>query len=356
MEKKTKINTTAGHSTRRDKHSHIQCCLNMDVESSVTTGFEKYEFVNNALPDIDFDAIDTSCSILGKNISAPFIISPMTGGTDLSRQININLAQAAQALGVVMCVGSQRLALENETLADTYRIRDHAPDIPLFANLGAIYLNYGYGIGECERAVDMIEADALIFYLNHMQRVFQNGGKLDFRELEDKIAQICEKLSVPVIVKDIGCGISADVARRLEGAGVSIIDVSGAGGTSWVKVTRLIGDGLEDSSPDIFDNWGIPTADALTGAREVIADTSLIASGGIRSGMDMAKALALGAHYVGMALPLLAPAMDSPSTVIDKISTVIDDLKIAMFGCGAGDLDALRKAGCIRPVDKREKT
>ena len=350
MDKYSELILAAGHSTTKDKHAHIKCCLKMDVEASVTTGLEKYDLINNALPDLDFDKIDISSSFLGKSLSAPFIILPMTGGTDLSKKINMNLAQAAQELGVVMSVGSQKLALEDPSLAGTYQIRKYAPDVPLLANLGAIYLNYGYGLEECERAVEMIEADALVLYLNHMQRVFQNGGKLNFRGIAEKIAEICENLSVPVIVKDIGCGISPKAAKILVESRVQIIDVSGAGGTSWVKVTRLINNDFDDSEPSYFDNWGISTAEALTEASKVVNKTPLIASGGIRSGVDIAKAVALGADYAGMALPLLPPALKSPEDVIETISRFIGELKIAMFGCGAENLDQLKEEGRIGTI------
>jgi len=339
------------HSSSRDKKDHIRVCLNENVESAQTTGFEKYYLVNNPLPDMDFSSVTTASTFLGKKITAPFIISPITGGYKNSARINKNLAKAAQALGVVMSVGSQRLGIEDASLAPTYQVRDVAPDIPLLANLGAIYLNYNYDLDACERIVTMIDADALCLYLNPMQKIVQGPDHANFKGLFEKIAYICRHLSVPVIVKEVGFGLSADAAERLEKAGVAMLDVAGAGGTSWTKITRLIkkDSGGDDSA--CFDNWGTPTADALIAARKAAEKTPLIASGGIRTGIDIAKAIALGASYAGMALPLVAPATRSADAVKQKIKGVLNELKIAMFSCGAATLEHLRTEHCIRRIE-----
>jgi isopentenyl-diphosphate delta-isomerase len=321
------------------------------VESFNTTGFENFCLINNPLPEIDFEDVDTSCSFLGKPISAPFIISPMTGGCDLSRKINHNLAMAAQELGVVMSVGSQRLGIEDPSLVSSFQVREVAPDIPLLANLGAVYLNYGYGLEECERVVDMIGADALMLYLNPMQKVFQGGGNIKFRGLAEKIGDICKHLSVPVIVKEVGFGLSDSAAILLKKAGVSLLDVAGSGGTSWVKITRYLkGDFSKDFNAH-FDGWGVPTADALISLCEVVKDIPIIASGGIRNGVQMAKAVALGASYVGMALPLLSPAMASGEAVTKKIARVIREFKTVMFCCGAINIARLRDGPYMRKFD-----
>ena len=334
-------------SSSQHKEEHIRCCLEEDVTSSKQTGFEQLYLVNNPLPEINFNDIDVSSAFLGKRISAPFIISPMTGGTKLSTKINKNLAQAAQELGVVMSVGSQKLGLEESSLSATYQVRDVAPDIPLLANLGAIYLNYGYGLEECERAVEMIGADGLYLYLNPMQKIFQGTGKLNFEGLVDKIGYICRHLSVPVIIKEVGFGISSGAATLLQDAGVRMLDVAGAGGTSWVKVTRYMKNRSFGKDIAGFDDWGIPTADSLIAVRKAAGKVPLIASGGIRTGVQMAKAFALGASFVGMALPLLAPALKSSEAVKNKIESIIKELKIAMFGCGASSLDQLRNKKVI---------
>jgi isopentenyl-diphosphate delta-isomerase len=338
------------------KERHIKCCLEKNVESSLTTGFERYYLVNQSLPGIAFEDIDTSSSFLGKKISTPFIISPMTGGTDVSTKVNKNLAKAAQELGIVMSVGSQRLALEDPSLIPTYQVRDVAPDIPLLANLGAIYLNYGYGPEECKRAVEMIGADGLVLYLNPLQKRLQGGFNSDFKNLVKKISQVCKELDVPVIVKEVGFGLSSSAGVMLREAGVWGLDVAGAGGTSWAKIERCMNE-EEDNLHQVgnaFDNWGIPTADSLVFILEVINDIPIIASGGIRNGVEMAKAIALGASYVGMALPLLAPAMESHEAVKEKIQSLIDEFKTAMFCCAKKDLDDLRKGDCIKKINALE--
>lgn len=332
----------------RNKEQHIRLCLEKDVEYSKSNGFEKFDLINNPLPEIDFNRIDTSSSFLGKRISAPLIILPLTGGSKLSIKINKNLAKAARELGVVMSVGSQKLGLEDTSLAASYQVRDVAPDIPLLANLGAIYLNYGYGLKECEQAIDMIGADGLSLYLNPVQKMAQGGSNLNFEGLADKIAYICQHLEVPVVVKEVGFGLSPGAALSLKGAGVSILDVAGAGGTSWVKVTRHLLGITGGLSSDCFDEWGTPTADSLVSVHGAVKDLPLIASGGIRNGIDVAKALALGASYAGIALPVLAPAVESSEAVKIKMERMIRELKIAMFCCGAVNIDQLKKGLCIK--------
>ena len=347
MSKKADTKAFEERSSSADKKDHIRICLERDVESSLTNGFEKYYLINNPLPDMDFNDVDTACTFLKKKISAPFMISPITGGYANSGRINKNLARAAQELGVIMSVGSQRLGLEDPSLVPTYQVRDVAPDIPLLANLGAIYLNYEYGLKECQQAVDMIDADALCLYLNPMQKVFQGYENVNFAGLVEKIALICKNLRVPVIVKEVGFGLSVDAALALEKAGAGLLDIAGAGGTTWTKITRFLKDETPDGLPECFDNWGIPTADALAAIRKAAIKVPLIASGGIRSGVEMAKALALGADYTGMALPLVKPAMVSPSAVKNKIERIITEFKMAMFSCGARTVDQLKNGHCI---------
>jgi len=337
-------------SSKTDKKDHIRICLEQDVESALTNGFEKYYLINNPLPDMDFNDVDTACTFLKKRISAPFMISPITGGYENSGRINKNLAQAAQALGVIMSVGSQRLGLEDPSLAPTYQVRDVAPDIPLLANLGAIYLNYEYGLKECQQAVDMIDADALCLYLNPMQKVFQGYENVNFQGLVKKIGHICKNLSVPVIVKEVGFGLSVEAALALEKAGVGFLDIAGAGGTTWTKITRFLKADAPESLPECFDNWGIPTADALVAIRKAVGKIPLIASGGIRSGVEIAKAMALGADYAGMALPLVEPAMKSASAVKNKIQRIVTEFKMAMFSCGARSVDQLKDQRRIGPA------
>jgi isopentenyl-diphosphate delta-isomerase len=336
------------------KDEHIRCCLEKNVESSLTTGFEKYILANQPLPEITLEDIDTTSTFLGKRIAAPFIILPITGGTERSMKINKHLAEAAQELGVAMSVGSQKLALENPSLIPTYQVRDVAPDIPLLANLGAVYLNYGYGVEECKRAVDMIQADGLILYLNPLQKIIQGSSQLNFKDLTRKISHVCREVGVPVIVKEVGFGLSSSAAVLLKEAGVWALDIAGAGGTSWAKIERLIKEEKGPRTPlgDTFDNWGIPTAESLRSIVEMIKDMPIIASGGIRNGMEMAKAIALGARYVGMALPLLAPAVESSGAVKEKIQNLIAEFRVAMFCCGKKNLEELKASGCIREIEK----
>ncbi len=336
------------------KDQHIRCCLEKNVESSLATGFEKYILVNHPLPEITLEDIDTSSTFLGKRVTAPFIISPITGGTESSIKINKNLAKAAQELGIVMSVGSQKLALENPSLIPTYQVRDVAPDIPLLANLGAIYLNYGYGLEECKRAVEMIQADGLVLYLNPLQKIIQGSPQLNFKDLIKKISKVCREVDVPVIVKEVGFGLSSSAAVLLKEAGVWALDIAGAGGTSWARIERLIREEGTPCNPlgDTFDNWGIPTAESLVSIVEVIKDMPIIASGGIRNGMDMAKAIVLGASYVGMALPLLAPAVESSGAVKEKIQNVITEFRVAMFCCGKKNLEELKTSHCIREIKR----
>jgi isopentenyl-diphosphate delta-isomerase len=253
-----------------------------------------------------------------------------------------------------MSVGSQKLGLDNPSLSATYQVRDGAPNIPLLANLGAIYLNYGYGLEECKRAVEMIQADALVLYLNPLQKIIQRSPQLDFTNLIEKISRICKEVGVPVIVKEVGFGLSSSVAGLLKEAGVWALDIAGAGGTSWAKIERLI---KEEENPsasfgDTFDNWGIPTAESLVSIVEVIKDIPIIASGGIRNGMDMAKAIALGASCVGMALPLLSPAMESSKAVKERIQKVITEFRVAMFCCGKKNPEELKTSHCIRETKR----
>jgi isopentenyl-diphosphate delta-isomerase len=336
------------------KDRHLRCCLEKDVGSSLSPGFERYVLANQPLPETTLEEIDTASVFLGKQVAAPFMISPITGGTETAGTINKNLAQAAQELGIAMSVGSQKLALENPSLIPTYQVRDVAPEIPLLANLGAIYLNYGYGVAECRRAVEMIQADGLILYLNPLQKIIQGSPHLNFRDLVKKIGTVCKGLDVPVIVKEVGFGLSSSAAVLLKEAGVWALDIAGAGGTSWAKIERLIKEEEGEGSPvgDSFDSWGTPTVESLISIAKVIKDIPIIASGGIRSGVDMAKAIALGASYVGMALPLLAPALESAEVVKEKIQTVINEFRVAMFCSGKKNLEELRISRCIEEIKR----
>jgi len=332
--------------TENRKADHIRICLEEDVSGrDISPGFERYRFVHQALPEINLRDVDTSMKLWGRRMKVPLLISSMTGGTRKAGEINRNLAMAAQELGLAMGVGSQRAALENPELAATYQVRKYAPDVPLFANVGGVQLNYSYGIEECRRAIDMIEADALILHLNPLQEAVQPEGDTDFEGLALKIEHICASLDVPVIAKEVGWGISARTARMLWDAGVSAIDVAGAGGTSWTQVeAHRIPTEQGRLVAEAFAGWGIPTVESLAMLREagVPASGKLFASGGVRNGIDMAKALALGADLAGIARPFLKAAAMSLEDVIAVGEIIRDQLRIAMFATGAASLEQLR--------------
>lgn len=325
------------------KAEHIRICLEEEVEVG-STGFENYSFVHNALPEIDFEKIDTSIEFLGKGLSAPILISSMTGGTPEGKRINRNLAKIAQKVKVAMAVGSQRIAIENPKLASTFQIRDVAPDILLFANLGAVQLNYGFGLKECRQAIEMIEADGLILHLNPLQEAIQPEGNTDFSGLLAKIGNIARQLEVPLIVKEAGAGISKAVAKKLFEVGVSIVDVAGWGGANWALIEGMRGENKKMG--EIFAHWGIPTSEAIKQCAEVKGLT-VIGSGGIRNGIEMAKALALGANLVGVALPFLKPATQSAVAVEKKLQSFISQLKTVMFCLGVENIKELEKVELV---------
>lgn len=329
------------------KADHIRINLEEDVQfPRLTTGLERYRFVHQALPELDLAAIDISSLLLGKTLAAPLLISSMTGGTEQAERINRNLAIAAQARGIAMGLGSQRTGLEVAATAQSFRVRGEAPDILLLANLGAVQLNKGYGVDHCRRAVEMIGADALILHLNPLQEVLQADGDWHWVGLLDKVEAVCRGVGVPVVVKEVGWGISADLARRLADAGVAVIDVAGAGGTSWSEVEyhRAPTERLRRLAR-AFADWGIPTAESLVMVGHATPHLPRIASGGIRDGIDVAKCLALGASAAGLASPFLKAAVVSAEAVVDTIDALAEELRIAMFCAGAGAVAALREPG-----------
>ena len=332
---------TAGHPKR--KLEQIRICLERDVQfRHLTTGLERYRLVHSALPEINEADVDTATSLLGHRLRAPLLISPMTGGVEAAAAINRRLAAAAQRLGLAMGVGSQRAALHHPELAATYQVRDVAPDILLMANLGAVQLNYGFGLSEARAAVEMIGADALVLHLNPLHEALQPDGNTNFSGLTERIGEICAGLAVPVIVKEVGYGISREVAARLRSVGVAGIDVAGAGGTAWVEVERHRSNISQSRIASAFADWGIPTTESIEMVRSVDDRWPLIASGGIRTGVDAAKCLALGADAVGLALPLLRAATMSEYAVIETLSAMLEQLRIAMFAVGARTISDLR--------------
>ena len=328
------------------KAEHIKINLEQDVRSSLSTGLERYRFIHEALPELDLEEVETGLNLLGKWLRAPLLISSMTGGTEQAGAINRRLAQAAQQARVAMGVGSQRAALEDQRLASSFRVRKYAPDILLFANLGAVQLNYRYGIDECRRAVEMIEADALYLHLNPLQEAVQVGGNTNFKDLAHKIEQVCRKLEVPVIVKEVGWGISERTAALLQDCGVAAIDVAGAGGTSWSQVEMYrAGEEFTRRLAASFVGWGIPTAESILNVRKVAPQMVVFASGGLKDGLDIAKCIALGASLGGMAGPFLKAAAVSARKAEQEILQIARQIQVMMFATGARTLNDLRTHG-----------
>ncbi|WP_409296505.1 type 2 isopentenyl-diphosphate Delta-isomerase [Peribacillus sp. SCS-26] len=332
------------------KTEHIRISLEEDVAgTNITSGFEHYTFVHQALPELDYDRVDTSTEFLGRKISVPFLISSMTGGTDEALEINRNLAIAAEERGWAMGLGSTRAALESPGQAHTFKIRQYAPSIPLFANLGAVQLNYGYGADECRRIVELTEADALVLHLNSLQEVFQNEGDTNFSGLFYKIEELCHRMEVPVGVKEVGWGINGSLAKKLGDAGAAFIDTAGAGGTSWSQVEKFrSSDPIKRAAAEAFAGWGIPAAQCIREAREAGYSGTLISSGGIRNGVEGAKSLALGADLAGIGRAVLKPACDGIEALDYLFKQIELELKIAMFGIGASSIEELKKTQHIR--------
>jgi isopentenyl-diphosphate delta-isomerase len=327
---------------RDRKAEHIRLALDPRMQLGASV-FDDYHFGHAALPEIDMAEIDLATEFLGRRLAAPLLISCMTGGTEAAGRINRNLAAGAERTGVALGVGSQRKALEDPAQAETFKVRAVAPTTPLLANLGAVQLNYGMGVRECRQAVDMIDADALVLHLNPLQEALQPEGQTNFSGLLPKIGAVVRELGAPVVVKEIGCGISGATARALAAQGVRIVDTAGVGGTSWARIEAQRSGDLDLG--ELFAGWGLPTPLSIQSIQEVrqaAGITTVIASGGVRNGLDAAKALALGADLVGMAYPFLAPATESPDHVAEKVRRIVQELKICLFCLGVKTVAELR--------------
>jgi isopentenyl-diphosphate delta-isomerase len=324
------------------KLDHIRINLEEDVRSKRSTGLEQIELIHSALPELDLDQVDPSVVMWKKRLSIPLLISSMTGGNQEAAQINRNLAMAAQQHQIAMGLGSMRAALVRPESLESFQVRQWAPDILLFANFGAVQLNYGYSADDCRRLIDLVEADGLILHLNPLQEALQPEGDSRFGLLLPKIEAVCRQLEKPVIVKEVGWGISSAVARRLFDAGVAAIDVAGAGGTSWSQVEKFrIKDESRARVAEAFRGWGIPTTQSIKAVTSVAGDRPVIASGGLQDGIDLAKCLALGARLGGIARPFLKSAAVSAETVAETIEEIALTLRIAMFAVGAGNVAEL---------------
>mgnify|MGYP001102822989 CR=1 FL=1 len=340
------------------KSSHIKTSLQRRVEARESAGFNDVFMVHRALPEIDKKEIEISTNLFNHELHAPIIIGPMTGGTAESQRINLALAEAAERLRLGIGVGSQRAALENRRLVYTYRIvREKAPNALVFANIGCPQLVKGKAVETALAAIDMIDADALYIHLNPLQESVQVEGETCFQGVLAMIQEVVKAVKVPVVVKETGAGISSDVAKVLTDVGVSGIDVSGAGGTSWAGVeyhrAKQASDRLRARLGETFWEWGIPTVASLI---EVALSTpvTVVSSGGVRSGLDIAKSLALGASATSLALPLLRPATLGSNEVERTIKTVIEELRTAMFLTGAKTILGLRSVPVVVTGSIRE--
>ena len=322
------------------KLKHIQVCLEYPVQyATKTTGFDEVNWPYNALPEMRLEDVDLSITFLGKRLNAPLLIGAMTGGAQLGATINRNLALAADALGVGLMLGSQRVMLENADARASFMVRRYAPQALLIGNLGVAQFKKGYDATHARNAIELIGADAIAFHTNPLQEALQIGGDTDFAGLVSTLERIVPEIGYPVILKEVGHGLSGGVARAVSNVGFAALDVAGAGGTSWAKVEDYAHNGAL-LHPDL-DEIGIPTALALEQCRTA-SHLPLIASGGIRTGLEVAKSLSLGASVAAIALPLLEPATRSPEAVIAVLERVIWELRVALFVAGHANLQSVQ--------------
>jgi isopentenyl-diphosphate delta-isomerase len=328
------------------KKEHLDIVLSGRGRAPGNAGFDEIAFEHTALPEISYEDVSVSTQFAGRRINAPLLVSAMTGGPARAAEINRNLAVACQTLGIALAVGSQRVALEGAGAAGLgSELRRHAPDIPLLANFGAAQLNLGFGPDEARRAVEMIGADALVIHLNPLQEALQPEGNRDWRGLLRRIEMLACSSDVPIVAKEVGSGISGRLARLLVDAGVAVIDVAGAGGTSWASVeAERATDHRQASVARAFASWGQPTAQAIADVRKACPQATIIGSGGIRDGIDVAKAIRLGADVVGQAAGVLEAATVSAEAVVEHFGVVIEQLRVCCFCTGSPDLKALRTA------------
>jgi isopentenyl-diphosphate delta-isomerase len=337
---------------RKRKAEHISISLKRNVQArKVTTGFEDAIFIHKALPEINRQEIDLSTTVFGHKFAAPLIAGAITGGTQEATKINATIAEAIEELGLGMGLGSQRAALENKKFEESFAVaRKKAPSAFLIANIGGVQLVNGCGLKEVKKAMNMIEADALAIHLNALQETAQPEGQTNFAGILEKVGQIAEELDKPIIVKETGAGIAAEEAKKLQAAGAKGIDVSGAGGTSWAAVEYYRAKELQDDFRrrlgDLFWDWGIPTAASVVEVSQTVS-IPVIASGGVRTGVDVAKALALGSSLTSLSQPVLRAAVKGVQETRGMLSLLMDELRNVMFLVGAESIEALRKAPVV---------
>jgi isopentenyl-diphosphate delta-isomerase len=334
------------HKIRKD--SHIYVALNKKIEyPHKKNGFEKYEFSHVAFPSVDFNKINTETEFIGKKLKVPLMITAITGGTDSGGKINKNLARACQNMGVALGLGSQRIVFSHSDVINTFYVRDEGPDIFLLGNIGIHHIKE-FGIEACKEIVRQIKADGLAVYLNPLHEVSQEKGNPEYGSLQEILKDFCEEFPFPVVIKETGNGISFNTAQRLKDIKISAIDTAGAGGTSCtIMEYYLQNSNLRKNILKPFFNWGISTADSLLDVRKVFPSLPVIASGGIRNGIECAKAISLGADLAGMALPFVKPATVSSEEVEEKLVEIIEQFKIAMFCAGAKNIQELKKIPLI---------
>ena len=342
----------APSATGRRKDEHLRICLEEQVEpADVTNGFDRYRFDHDALPEVDLGAVRTDVRLFGKRLAAPLVIGAMTGGTEEAGRINRVLAEAAQRTGIGLALGSQRRMLEDPAAAATYQVRDVAPDVLLFGNIGAVQLNYGVGAAEVAELARRVGADVMCLHLNPLQEAIQPEGDTNFAGLMARIRAVVPEVPVPVVLKEVGCGISATTARKIARLPVAGVEIAGAGGTSWARIEALRARGVARRHTGMqLATWGIPTAESLVACRRILGATPIVCSGGMRTGLEVAKALALGADAVAMAIPFLRAATRGVDAVVEAIEQVVEELRAVMFVTGCACVADLRCRAVLRRI------
>jgi isopentenyl-diphosphate delta-isomerase len=333
------------------KERHLRLSLDENVQSDIGTGFEDIRLIHRALPEIDLDEIDTETELFGRRLASPLIVSAITGGTGFAKEINSTLAEVAEELGIGIGVGSQRIALEDPGVEHTFTIvREKAPSSLVMGNIGCPQLSLGWGVDEAKRCVDMIGADALGIHMNPLQEAVQVGGDTQYGGVLEKIGEITSELGTPVVMKETGCGVSREVAVSLEAAGVSALEVSGVGGTSWAAVEHHIARVEEKKSQETLGealwNWGIPTAISVV-ETSGSTDLKIIASGGLRTGVEMAKAVSLGADAVGIAKPFLEKVVEGKEALREHVEDILREFRTVMFLVGARNVEELKNVPVV---------